>query len=341
MSGHYSWCFHGCMWGLIYGPVWKILGPPTTILKVSFGLLSQLSFYGSFCHFCVERCSNDFLSTLSWWCIALHGDNLWEIQWLRDCRYCGSVVLWLLPRQNYPFIFRRQGPNKYSDFETRNLVWCYQAVIHPIGFASSWWVSDSLSTSVTHCMVLTQFLQLFTTQNWSFQIWIKTEQKLGLYLSKPVMPPISMDSRIAHCMVTICSAIWLLLGIGNREYWLLSCIGKLLLCRLPHCCWPTGLVVRSPGTKLTTCTTTTVIVSIYQIWLGPVLKSEAGGEKFLKVQDSVSWHWQVTSCQATPKECFHNVLRILAFVSFSACLPSDFGRADFKTWGVHKFHTIF
>ena len=49
--------------------------------------------------------------------------------------------------------------------ETRYLVWCYQAVIHPIGFASSWWVSDSLSTSVTHCMVLTQFLQLFTTQN--------------------------------------------------------------------------------------------------------------------------------------------------------------------------------
>ena len=62
---------------------------------------------------------------------------------------------------------------------------------------------------------------------------------------------------------------------------------------LPHCCWPTGLVVRSPGTKLTTWTTTSVIVSIHQIWLGPVLKSEAGGEKFLKVQDSVSWHWQV------------------------------------------------
>ena len=41
-------------------------------------------------------------------------------------------------------------------------------------------------------------------------------------------------------------------------------------------CWPTGLVVRSPGTKL---------ASAQQLLLslGPVLKSETGGEKFFEV----------------------------------------------------------
>ena len=51
------------------------------------------------------------------------------------------------------------------------------------------------------------FVQLFTSQNWNDQIWIKIEQKLGLYFSQLLKSPISMDSSIVHWSVPLLLAL--------------------------------------------------------------------------------------------------------------------------------------
>ena len=51
--------------------------------------------------------------------------------------------------------------------------------------------------------------QLFTSQNWNYQIWIKRiEQKLGLFLFKTWKSPISMYSHIVQYGRLDTNCIW-------------------------------------------------------------------------------------------------------------------------------------